>query len=143
MSVVVFDPESFRKIHPAFADEVRFPDEALTHCFDLAVEMIGNGDDSAIPYTPDNEPPVKTRAVVLDLLTCHIATQTYLWGDTQAAPTTSAAQGSVSVGFGSLTDTNSPAWWTSTKCGSQAWIILQRYATAPIYFGVQEFFMGG
>lgn len=143
MSAVVFETSAFRKVYPAFADEVRFTDEMLTACFDQAIELIGNDDDSAIPYAPDATPPVKTREVVLQLLTCHLATQNYLWGDTQAAPAQSAGQGSVNVGFGSLADANNPAWWTSTKCGAQAWVILRRYATGPIYFGVQDFYMGG
>lgn len=143
MSAVVFDPSAFRKIHPAFSDELKYPDEVLQSCFDQAVEMIGNDGDSAIPYEPDAEPPVKTRAVVLDLLTCHIATQNYLWGEQQVGAVQSATEGSVNVGFGSMTDNNDPAWWSSTKCGAQAWIILRRYATGPLYFGVKQFYMGG
>ena len=143
MTAVVFDVETFRKVHPAFSDEVRFTDEMLTACFDQAVEIVGNGDDSAIPYDPTATPPVKTRAVVLDLLTCHIATQNYLWGDQQAAPLTNAAEGSVSAGFGSLADANNPSWWASTKCGAQAWQIMQRYASGPLYFGIKNLYMGG
>lgn len=143
MAAVVFDAETFRKVHPAFSDEVRFTDEMLAACFDQAVEIVGNGDDSAIPYEPDATPPVKTRAVVLDLLTCHIATQSYLWGDQQAAPLTNAGEGSVSAGFGSLADTNNPSWWVSTKCGAQAWQIVQRYAVGPLYFGIKQLYMGG
>lgn len=143
MSAVVFNSETFRNVYPAFSDEMRFTDEALEACFDIAVEIVGNEDDSVIPYQPDAQPPVKTRATVLNLLTCHIATQNYLWGDTQAAPATNAAQGSVSVGFGSLADTSNPAWWTSTKCGAQAWTILQRYVSGPIYIGVKSYYMGG
>ena len=143
MSAVVFNPETFRNVYPAFSDEGRFTDEALEACFDIAVEMIGNEDDSVVPYEPNAMPPVKTRATVLNLLTCHIATQNYLWGDTQAAPTMNATQGSVSVGFGSMADANNPAWWTSTKCGAQAWAILQRYTSGPIYVGIKSFYMGG
>ena len=125
MSVVIFDPETFRLAHPAFTDEVKYPDEALENAFNLAVELIGNDDDSPIPYEPDATPPQLTRAVVLDLVTCHIATQNLLWDDTQTG------------------DASDPAYWMSTKCGAQAWQILQRYASGPIYFGIEHFHMGG
>ena len=56
MAVVVFDPEKFRILHPAFSDEVKFPDETLQFYFDLAVEFVGNTDaDSFAPYDPDNK----------------------------------------------------------------------------------------
>ena len=105
-------------------------------------EVIGN-DDSAIPYDPDAQPPIKTRAVVLTLLTCHIATQSYIWGDQQAGPLQTAGEGSVSAGFGGMVDASNPAWWNSTKCGAQAWVILKRYAQGPLYFGVHHIYMGG
>lgn len=143
MSVVIFDPEKFRLVHPAFTDEVKYPDEALENAFNLAVELIGNDDDSPIPYEPEATPPVLTRAVVLDLVTCHIATQNLLWDDTQTGPVTNATEGSVSAGFGSLGDASAPAYWMSTKCGAQAWQILQRYVSGPIYFGIEHFHMGG
>lgn len=55
MAVVVFDPEKFRILHPAFSDEVKFPDDTLQFYFDLAVEFVGNTDaDSFAPYDPDN-----------------------------------------------------------------------------------------
>ena len=143
MTAVIFKTETFRNVHPAFSDETRFTDEMLMACFDQAVELVGNGDDSVVPYEPDATPPVRTRAVVLDLVTCHLATQNYLWGDTQAAPTTNAAEGSVSAGFGSLADMRNPSFWASTKCGAQAWQILQRYASGPLYFGIKNLYMGG
>lgn len=141
MAVVVFDPEKFRTLHPAFADE-RFSDDALEACFDQAVELVGN-EDSELPYDPDAKPPVKTRAIVLDLVTCHIATQSLLWDVTQAGPVASAGQGSTSASFGSMTDASDPAWWMSTRCGAQSWQILKRYGQGPVYFGVENFYMGG
>ena len=99
MSVVIFDPEKFRLTHPAFTDEVKYPDEALENAFNLAVELIGNDDDSPIPYEPDATPPQLTRAVVLDLVTCHIATQNLLWDDTQTGPVTNATEGPRNVGL--------------------------------------------
>lgn len=143
MAIVVFDVEAFRAHHPAFTDEVRFTDEALTFCFDQACAIVGNDDDSPVPYDPEATPPELERSVVLDLVTCHIATQNLLWGDTQAGPLTNATQGSTSAGFGSLVDANDPAFWMSTKCGAQAWQILKRYGQGPIYFGVEHFYMGG
>lgn len=133
---VTFDCDAFRAAYPAFSDEGKCTDEALTQCFDLAVEIIGNDENSLIPYAPKDKPPVKTRAAVLMLLTCHIATIMLLWDDTQAAPITSATQGSVSAGFGSNSDTaNDPAWWMQTKCGATAWVIVRGYVSGGVYFG--------
>lgn len=143
MAVVVFDVESFRKLHAAFADEEKYPDETLDAYFAQAEELIGNDDDCPIPYDPEAEPPVKTRAVVLDLVTCHLATQNLLWDDTQAGPLGNAGQGSVSAGFQSLADAENPAWWMSTRCGAQAWQIIKRYCTGPLYFGVEHIYFGG
>lgn len=142
MAIVVFDIETFRKRHPAFLDEEKAPDEALIMAFEQAVEIIGN-EDSQIPYEPNAQPPVMTRAVVLDLVACHIATQSLLWDEQQAGAIASAGQGSVSASFGSMADQNSPAWWMSTKCGAQAWQIIKQYAHGPLYFGVEHFYFGG
>ena len=35
MAVVVFDPEKYRILHPAFSDEVKFPDYTLQIHFDV------------------------------------------------------------------------------------------------------------
>lgn len=143
MAAVVFDPEAFRAAHPGFADENRFTDQALQACFDLAAEIVGNEDGDAVPYDPEAVPPVRTRAVLLDLVTCHIATQNLLWDDAQAGPLASAAQGSVNASFQTSQDPTSPAWWQSTKCGAQAWVILSRYASGPLWFGVRNIWTGG
>lgn len=143
MAVVIFDIEKFRLLHKVFSDEVKYPDEVLEAYFEQAAEIVGNDDDSPIPYDPEANPPVLTRATVLDLVTCHVATQSLLWGDTQAGPLTNAGQGSVSAGFGSLAEVGSPSWWMSTKCGAMAWQILKRYGQGPIYFGVENYYMGG
>lgn len=142
MAEVVFDVETFRKRHPAFQDEVKAPEEALVACFDQAVEMIGN-EDSQIPYEPNTQPPIHTRAVVLDLITCHIATQSLLWDATQTGPVASAGEGSVNVSFGSMSEPGSSAWWMSTRCGAQAWQIVKQYTNGPLYFGVEHFYFGG
>ena len=133
MSSVVFSAATFRVIYPAFSDEVKYPDEALADCFDTAVEIVGNDDESLIPYEPDATPPVKVRQQVLYALTCHLATMRYLWDPTQAGAVTNATQGSVSAGF--AIDTGSAAWWNRTQCGALAYMLLQRYATGPLYFG--------
>lgn len=143
MAVVIFDPETFRKRHPGFSDEEKYTDEALQFCFDQAVEYIGNDDSSIIPYDPTAEPSELTREIVLDLVTCHIATQNYLWDDAQAGPLGNAAEGSVNAGFQSLAEAGSPAWWMSTKCGAQAWMIIKRYGAGVLYFGVEHLYFGG
>ena len=143
MATVVFDVEKLRALHPGFTDEERCTDEALEACFAQACELVGNGDDCLIPYEPDETPPILTRQIVLDLVTCHIATQSLMWGPTLAVPLGNAAEGAVSTGFQALADANDPAWWMSTPCGAQAWQILRRYGSGPIYFGVEHFYFGG
>ena len=141
MSVVVFDATAFRAIYPAFSDEVKIPDAALQDCFDTAVEIVGNDDESLIPYDPEATPPVKTRLQVLNALTCHLATMRYLWDATQAGALTSASQGSVSAGFGVRVDDDS--WWNSTKCGATAFMLLKRFCSGGAYFGAQYVHVNG
>lgn len=97
MAVVVFDPEKFRILHPAFSDEVKFPDETLQFYFDVAVEFVGNTDaDSFAPYDPDNK--IYTRERLLDLATCHLLTLSQQ-PNGQVGRIASATQGSVSTSF--------------------------------------------
>lgn len=141
MSAVVFDPDKFRSIYPAFGDEEKITDAQLEQCFDTAVEIIGNDDGALIPFDPDGTPSVKTRELVLYLLTCHIATMQYLWDADQVAPVASAAQGSTSASF--AINPGAKEWWSYTKCGAQAWIIVKKYATGPIYYGAEYVHLGG
>ena len=133
MTAVIFDPENFRAIYPAFADETKVSDEALVDCFETAETIIGNDDGSLIPYKPEATPPVKVRQQALYALTCHLATMRYLWDATQAGALNHAAQGSVSAGF--AINTGSAEWWNRTACGATAYMLLQRYASGPAYFG--------
>ena len=133
MTAVIFDPENFRAIYPAFADETRIPDAALEDCFETAETIIGNDDGSLIPYRLEATPPGKVRQQALYALTCHLATMRYLWDATQAGALTNAAQGSVSAGF--AINTGSAEWWNRTACGATAYMLLQRYASGPAYFG--------
>ena len=143
MANVVFNATEFRELFPAFADEVRFTDTILMNAFVVAAQMIGTGDDSILPYNPEAVPPVLTRKVALDYLTCHILTMQHLWEADQAAPVTSASQGSVSVSFGGQPDPSDGAWYNRTKCGATAWQIIKAYAQGPIYYGVQHIYTGG
>ena len=133
MTAVIFDPDNFRSIYPAFADETKVSDEALEDCFETAETIIGNDDGSLIPYEPEATPPVKVRQQALYALTCHLATMRYLWDATQAGALNHAAQGSVSAGF--AINTGSAEWWNRTACGATAYMLLQRYASGPAYFG--------
>lgn len=144
MSTVVFNADEFRIVFSAFADEVRFPDAVLQNAWNVAVTMIGAGDDSVLPYCPDCTPPNLTRKTALDYLTCHILTMQYLWQVDQTGAVTSATQGSVSVSFGVPTAGDSVAdWYNKTKCGATAWQILQAYANGPLYYGVTHIYTGG
>ena len=134
---VVFDAELFRSIYAGFRDVEKVTDEALQNCFDIASEIVGNA-NSCVPYDPQNN--IRTRETVLNLVTCHIATMMYLWDDAQSGSVSSATQGSVSVSFDNA---KSPEWWGQTKCGATAWVILKRYRSGLIFYGLKTIPMGG
>ena len=141
MAAVIFNPETFRKLYPGFADEAKVTDEALNDCFELAEEIIGNDDSCPIPYDPEATPPVNTRKQALYALTCHLATMRYLWDATQAGALNHAQQGSVSAGF--AVDTGSDAWWNRTQCGATALMLINRFSAGPVYFGAEYCHFGG
>ena len=126
MAGVGFDPEKFRILHPAFSDEVKFPDDTLQFYFDLAVEFVGNTDaDSFAPYDPDNK--IYTRERLLDLVTCHLLTLSQQ-PNGQVGRIASATQGSVSTSFDLLkTNTFVGDWWAQTQCGAMYWTLTAKY----------------
>ncbi|MDR2075638.1 MAG: DUF4054 domain-containing protein [Desulfovibrio sp.] len=121
MAVVVFDPEEFRTMKPQFAD---FTDAQLGGAFDLACELVDNGERSPVPYDP---PEVRTRKALLYALVCHFCELDKRGG--MVGIMTGAAEGSVNVTFTPppVTDANS-AWYMQTQCGATAWMLLRRYA---------------
>lgn len=141
MAVVSFEPETFRVWYPAFSDEEKYTDEALTACFDQACVIVSNAENSPIPYDPDATPKKLARLEALYALTCHIATMRLVWDATQSGAVQSASEGSVSASFNLGTD--SPEWWNQTPCGRTAWMILKMYTQGVIYSGIGYFHFGG
>ena len=55
MAGVIFDPENFRTLYPAFSDETKYSNELLTEYFGMAAEFVGNSDSTSFaPYDPEN-----------------------------------------------------------------------------------------
>jgi hypothetical protein len=128
MKAVEFDIVGFREGHPQFAD---MGDAELGNYFRQSAMMIGNSDDSPIPYDP---PKKYDRQVILDLLTCHLATLA-AWGkEGKSGPITQASQGDVGVSFGTLAPQAGTDWYNQTPCGQTAWMLLKRFLSGGLYF---------
>lgn len=126
MAVVVFDPEKFRSIYPAFSDETKYSNEYLQNYFDIAAEFVGNTDSTSFaPYDPDKN--IFLRARLLDLVTCHLLTlESQPAG--QNGRISSATQGSVSTSFDLLkANTFVGDWWAQTRCGAMYWVMTARF----------------
>lgn len=137
MAIVVFSPEVFRTNHPYFSDEVTFPDENLVLCFGMAEDLVGNKENSIVPYDPDNG--VLDRERVLDLATCHIATLLNQ-PEGQSGRIASASQGSVSTSFDLVKARSASGdWWLQTQCGSLYWMLMSRYRVGGRFYGVRPY----
>ena len=69
--VVPLDIAAFREAWPQFADEAVTPDAIIRVAWREAGLLVGNTPGGRIPYAP---PEVETRAVVMDLVLCHLLT---------------------------------------------------------------------
>lgn len=138
MAVVIFDPDKFREIYPAYSDEVKFSDEYLQYYFDLAVGFVGNTDaDSFAPYDPENK--IFLRERLLYLVTCHLLTLDQR-PEGQPGRVTSATQGSVSTSFDLLkANTFVGDWWAQTKCGAMYWTMTARFRVGGRFYGGGNF----
>lgn len=128
MQLVIFDPEKFRTLYPAYRDEVKYPDELLQMYFDSASMFVGNTpNDIRYPYNPDKG--VFEREIFIFLAMCHLLTLEAN-ADTGApvGRISSASQGSVSTSF-DLLKTNSYLgdWWNQTQCGARYWVLTMKY----------------
>lgn len=132
--IVVFNPTQFRTFYPRFTDDL-ITDEQLDNLFQLACTFIDNTDNSRFPYDPDQN--VYTRAQMLYLLVCHLATME-LWRNGQPGPLTSATQGSVSVGFQAIVMWSQP-WFSQTPCGRTLLQLLLPYALGGKIFTKPNF----
>jgi len=114
MTAVVFDPAAFKARYPEFA---AVGDPLLSACFDEAGLYLSNSDNSPVQN-------LTRRAVLLDMLTAHIATLGgALSSDGQPRPVgriSSATEGSVSASMEYLAP-GSSAWFAQTQYGAAFW----------------------
>ena len=137
MAIVEFVPENFRKIYPAYTDEVKYTDEYLTEYFNLATQFIPNTNTSFVPYDPDKG--VTIRAVLLNYVTCHLLALADL-PNGQAGRVASASQGSVSTSFDLLNGKSAASqWWMQTQCGAMAWQLMARYRLGGRIFAIPQY----
>ena len=125
MAVVEFDADEFRELFPQFSEEElaksgkedTITDVTLEWFFLMACEAVGNRDKDQIPYEP--EKGVMKRKIVLYLYVCHLATLSLLPTGV-SGPLSSAAEGSVSVGYSVYADSTG-SWFNQTPCGQALW----------------------
>jgi len=122
--IVEFNVTAFRNRHPFFTED-KISDEALEYQFDVACAIIPNTEDSFVPYDPENG--VMDRGIVLDALTCHLATMA-IRDPNQSGPVASAGEGSVNVSYGMLNNLGGE-WFNQTPCGSTFWQLMKLYRT--------------
>lgn len=133
-AVVVFEPELFRAEHPKFT-EALVSDAQLFGFFKTACEYIDNTETSSIPYDPDKG--VFTRERMLYLVVCHLATLS-LWPLGAGGPMSNASEGSVSVGYSTMSWT-SGQFWNQTPCGQEVWLLIQRLCAGGRYYAAKTF----
>lgn len=127
MGVVIFDPVKFREEQPQFKDAEKYSDAFLQGSFNQAAMILSNKENSRVPYDPENG--AFDREILLNLLTCHIAT---LKDKNQVGTITSASEGSVSASF--YTDQRKgSAWFTQTPCGYMFWQMVQKYRSGGMF----------
>jgi hypothetical protein len=132
MAIVTFDPDKFRALHPELVDKIST--ELLTSYFDLATMIIGNTDDSLVPYDP--EKGLKHREVLLYLLVCHFAKIKQMEDEGQAGVLVSTSEGDVSASFSKVTSTAGgydDDFFNQTKCGETYLILKRRYSVGGVY----------
>lgn len=108
MAVVVFDVDAFREAYPQF---VAFTNAQLHNAFTIATLILDNSDAS-------NVPDISRRALLLNLLVCHLCTLAQRGN--VVGTQTNASEGSVSVAF-SLPAHINGAWFAQTPCGLTFW----------------------
>lgn len=122
--VVVFDYVGFIELYPQFAN---ITEEQTLYFFAQAEAFCNNTAQSPVTN-------LAIREVLLNLLTCHIATLA-LRGD-QVGAVASAGEGSVNVSFSLPTNPNA-AYFAQTQCGYTYWQMSLPYRGFR-YFGTRK-----
>ena len=120
MPIVIFDPAGFREARPQLAT---LSDAQLLAAFDTACLILSNSERSPVPYDPNAG--VNDRKILLDLLTCHVATLA-LRGDGAVGALASATEGSVRAEF-HPPDVAGAEWFSLTPCGFAYWQAIAGY----------------
>lgn len=121
MSVVVFNPTSFKLRYPEFNT---VSDTVLQMYFDEATLYLNNTDRSLVQ-------DVVIRSLLLNMIVAHIsALNSGVNGQSPSGIVgriNSATEGSVSVGADYGLVTASQAWYLQTKYGAEYWAATTRY----------------
>lgn len=131
--VVPWDEDYFLSLNPQF--EGKLNSAQLAHCWELACMVIRNDTKSIVPYDPQKG--IFKRRLLLNLLTCHMATMMLRPYD-QAGPISSAGEGSVNAGITVPTRPDS-TFYCQTPCGATFWQLFKQYALGGYYFAVEQY----
>jgi hypothetical protein len=130
LGAVIFDPARFVLRFPQFAAYNTEHPDALQLYFDEAALILKNDASSLVKNEAE-------RAILLNLLTAHIATLAGVVSPGGAGSTagqvgrvSSASEGSVSASFDVGTVYASQGWYMSTTYGAQYWALTGKYRRA-------------
>lgn len=134
MAIVVFDYAEWIVLYPDFATTVN--SSQGQQCFYQACLYCDNSACAIIPYDLTQTPPIYTRAIILNMLTAHMAALQF--GSVSAGQIVPAAQlvgrvsgvseGSVSVSAEYL-GPDSAAFYNQTKWGAMAYTAMAPWRT--------------
>ncbi len=131
---VVFDPASFVQRFPQFAAYNAANPAGLQMLFDEAALLCKNDYTSLVKDLGE-------RAILLNLITAHIATLNGITEPTGAGSTakqvgrvSSATQGSESASLDMGAVHGSAAWWMQTQYGASYWQMSAKYRNARFIF---------
>lgn len=130
MAVHALDPEAFRILFPAFADETVFPDIRLNAVWGLATGYMGDVDGPIFSGAP--------LQYALNLLTAHLLQlqDMLAQGTAASGPVTSAQIDKVRVDMAPPPFKNGWQFWLSqTPYGQQLWALLAANSAGGFYIG--------
>ena len=147
MAVVVFNYDQWLTLYPQFTTTVTTEAQGQEY-FYQAQMYCSNGTCAPIPYEPTFTPPRYDRAIILNLLTAHIAAlfAGYVAGGQLVPPSalvgriSNASEGSVSVATDMGTQPMSAAWYNQTPFGAMAYTTMAPYRTARYQASPGRFF---